>query len=289
MGAVTEATVGSEWGSEQLDVAGYLRRLGIEDGQPPPSAETLRRLHRAHVAAIPFENLDIVLGRPVTLDVPSLQDKLVHRRRGGYCFEHNTLFSVLLERLGFAVDRLNGRIRWGSNHPRPRSHTLLRVHADGRDWLADVGFGGEGLLEPVPLHDGATSHQGEWTYRLDRSDDGTWALRSLHPDGWFDLYAFTTEPQHRADYVVYNYFTSTNPASPFVAGLHAQRTEPTVRHVLRNRELLAARPDGTAERRDVPDGELVEVLSDTFGIVLEPADAARLPGLLDRSAAPRTS
>ncbi len=98
----------SEWRSEQLDVDAYLERVGY-DGDLKPTAETLRGLHRAHVAAIPFENLDIVLGRGISLEMDAMQDKLIRRDRGGYCYEHNLLFAALLERIGFAVSRLTAR------------------------------------------------------------------------------------------------------------------------------------------------------------------------------------
>lgn len=100
-----EVAAESEWGSERLDVQEYLSRVGYE-GPLAPTADTLRALHRAHVVAIPFENLDILLGRGVPLDLDSLQDKLIHRCRGGYCYEHNLLFAALLDRLGYRVTRL---------------------------------------------------------------------------------------------------------------------------------------------------------------------------------------
>jgi len=168
-------------------------------GELTPTAATLRALHRAHVDAIPFENLDVLLRRPVRLDVESLQDKLVRRPRGGYCYVHNLLFGALLERLGFRVRRLAGRV-WmrpadraessgpGNDAAPPRSPAVLRVEAGDTSWLADVGFGGEGLLEPIRFADGATSRQGGWTFRLDHSG-GEWVLRSLHPEGWFDRYS----------------------------------------------------------------------------------------------------
>ena len=262
----------SEWDIEWLDVDAYLTRVGY-DGDLTPTADTLRALHRAHAATIPFENLDIVLGRTIPLDIASLQEKLLRHRRGGYCFEHNLLFAALLERIGFGVKRLAARVQPGK--PGPRTHMLLIVEAEGAKWLADVGFGAA-LIEPIPFRDGAVSHQGGWTYGLDSRDDGTWLLRSSTPDGWVDLYAFTLEPQRPVDYVVHNHYTATHPDSPFVGQAVAIRTTPEVRHTLRGREISTSRPDGTSERRDLTDEDLPGVLRQTFGIALEPDKLAGL-------------
>lgn len=276
----TTAARASEWGVERLDVDAYLERVGY-DGDLKPTAETLRGLHRAHVAAIPFENLDIVLGRGISLEMDAMQDKLIRRDRGGYCYEHNLLFAVLLEHIGFAVSRLTARIRMGSNEPQPSGHMLLRVDAGGRPWLADVGFGGQRLLEPIPLEDGATARQGSWTYRLDYEGAGVWVLRVWRPDGWFDLYSFTLEPRHHGDYGVYNYYTSTNPDSPFVKGVVVLQTGLRCRQTLTGRRFATIYPDGSIERRELSGAELIGVLRSTFGIALEAGEEARIRSIYD--------
>jgi len=252
-----------EWGSDIVEVDAYLERIGYR-GQLTTSLSTLRALHRAHVDTIPFENVDVVLRRPIALDLAALQAKLIERRRGGYCYEHNLLFGALLERLGFGVTRLAARIRMGGDKVLPKSHMCLAVEAEGQRWFADVGFGGEGLLEPIPLHVDATATQGVWTYRLAPDDiDGGWRLQSHHADGWFDLYTFTGEPQHLVDFEVVNYYASTHPRSPFVAGLVVQRADEQVRHTLHNTRLTAAGPDGVVDRRKLADDELPSVLERT--------------------------
>ena len=150
---------GDDGGQRPVDLDAYLARIGYRE-RLDPTVETLRGLHFAHATQIPFENLDILLGRSIVLDLESLQKKLVERRRGGYCFEQNTLFAAVLESLGFAVTRLAARVRFGATSIRPRSHMLLSVEIDGEPWLADVGFGGEGLLHPVPLDKANTIQQG---------------------------------------------------------------------------------------------------------------------------------
>src|SRR5690349_12744847 len=133
-----------------LDLSAYAARIGY-NGDFHPSLETLRVLHLAHATHIPFENLDILLGRPIRLDLDSLIRKLIDDRRGGYCFEHNALFAAVLEASGFRVRRLSARVRAGAQGVRPRLHMLLMAEADGEPWLADVGFGADGLLHPLPL------------------------------------------------------------------------------------------------------------------------------------------
>ncbi len=262
----------NEWGVERLDRDAYLNRIAYK-GDLTPTAETLRRLHRAHAAAIPFENLDIVLGSGVSLETDAMQEKLLRHERGGYCFEHNLLFAALLERLGYRVRRLAARVQPGK--PGPRTHMLLIVEADGTKWLADVGFGAA-LLEPVRFGDDAVSHQGGWTYGLQRGEDGVWLLRSSTSDGWSDLYGFTLEPQRPIDYVVHNHYTATHPDSPFVGQVVAITTTPEVRNTLRGRELTITRPDGSTESRELAESEFASILRRTFGIVLEPNELARL-------------
>src|SRR5262249_54806420 len=154
-------------------------------------------IHLAHALRVPFENADIHLGLPIKLDVPSLEDKIVRRRRGGYCFEQNTLFAAVLERLGFAVTPLPARLPLGAQSITPRTHMLLRVDVGPRTLIADVGFGACILL-PIPLAaEQSYAHFG-WTYALGRDGDA-WVLRSKGSEGWTDLYAFTLERQYPID------------------------------------------------------------------------------------------
>jgi N-hydroxyarylamine O-acetyltransferase len=264
----------AEWCSEELDVDAYLARIDYCD-PTEPTEEVLRGLHRAHVTSIPFENLDIVMGREIRIDLPSLQEKLLLRRRGGYCFEHNLLFGALLERLGFLVTRLAARVRMGNARVLPSTHMTLSVSAGGKPWLADVGFGGEGLLEPVPLAEGVTSEQGGRTYRLVRETEREWVLRTSRPDGWLDLYSFTLEPRRHADYFVANYYTSTHPRSPFTGRMVAQRVKPDRRLSLIDRSLVESEASGEVTTREASDAELGALLR-SFGIVLAPEELVLL-------------
>lgn len=259
------------WELARLDLDAYLARTGCT-GVAATDAATLRHLHRAHAATIPFENLDIVLGRGVELELDAIQAKLVRRARGGYCFEHNLLFAAVLERLGFEVARLAARVRPSGTGP--RTHMLLRVVADGSPWLADVGFGAS-LVEPLALEARETT-QGAWTYRLTRSEADRWLLSSVEPGGASEMYEFTDEPQRPIDYAVANHFTATHPHSPFVGRPVVLRTEPEVKYALRGRVLTTTRPNGSVEARDVALDELLDVLAEPFGIGLEADEAKRL-------------
>jgi N-hydroxyarylamine O-acetyltransferase len=251
--------------THDLDLEAYLARIGYT-GQLDPTVETLRALHRAHVGAIPFENLDIHLGRPILLDLDSLQRKMVRDRRGGYCFEQNTLFAAVLRAIGFELTTLAARVRFGSRTTGSRTHMVATVSAEGGSWLSDVGFGGDGLLEPVAFGDDRPVTQGAWTFRLDAEDE-LFVLRTIRSDRWTDLYAFDLQPQLPVDYEVANHFTSTWPGSPFVSQITAQLTCPAERLVLRGSTFTVERATGE-EREDVGDPErLLEVLAVRFGLV----------------------
>lgn len=250
-----------------MDLRAYLHRIGYA-GDLAPTAATLEALHFAHATHVPFENLDIMLGRGIRLDPESLERKLVTDRRGGYCFEQNLLFAAALDSIGFEYSMLSARVRYGATVIRPRTHMLLLVAADGVQWLADVGFGGDGLLRPVRLEEGAESQQFRWTYRVVR-DGRHWVLQTRRPDGWLDMYAFTLEPHERVDYEVANHFTSTYPDSPFRMMAIAQRAAPEARYILRGRQFSIDTGE-TVTQRTITDDELLTVLRETFGLELPP-------------------
>ena len=251
-------------GAASLDLDAYLERIGYR-GDLSPTLETLSALHLAHAVAIPFENLDVLLGRPIALDLASLQRKLIAGRRGGYCFEQNALFAAVLERLGFRVAPLAARVRFGAEpgSPRPRSHMLLKIDLDGGAWIADVGFGSPSLLRPVPMTPGVPSDQFGCIYRTAR-DGEFWVLQSYVDGAWADLYAFTLEPQYPVDFEVANYYISTNPRSIFVQAPFVSRRTPEIRRLLRGRELNVTR-DGESTVEAVGGNEqMLAMLAEHF-------------------------
>jgi N-hydroxyarylamine O-acetyltransferase len=244
----------------------YLDRVGLA-APGAPDLETLRRLHAAHVTAIPFENLDILLGRGISLDLDRLHDKLIVQKRGGYCFEQNTLFLAVLRQIGFTVLPREARVRAGSPAAlRPRTHMVLTVEIDGGVWLADVGFGGEGLLEPVRFDAEATVPAAGLAYRV--IEEGDLRVLQMRREGdWDDQYVFALQAVHPVDFEVGNWFTSTYPQSPFVRTLTAQRTTPAVRYVLRYPAFTEIRESGI-QTREISRGELMPLLRRVFLIDL---------------------
>ena len=266
----------TEWDIDRLDLAAYLQRIG-SDGEPAPTDEALARLHRAHLASIPFENVDVVIGRGIAVDLDSVQAKLVHRRRGGYCYEHGVLFAAVLERLGFSVDRLLARIGGLGERPRARTHMTLSVRTPTATWLADVGFG-SGILEPLPFAADGPRTQGAWTYDLEATGPHAWRLRERNGEEWMTHYGFDDVRQHPSDVVMANHFSSTFARSPFVGQLVAVRRTADSLTRLVDRRLTVTAPDWSTEARDLGDDEVVDALLHRFGIGL---DADELAGVID--------
>ncbi|HJS95524.1 MAG TPA: arylamine N-acetyltransferase [Solirubrobacteraceae bacterium] len=247
-----------------LDLEAYLERIGLS-GRPGPA-----EVHRAHVTSIPFENLDPRRGIPVSLAPEDLERKLVTERRGGYCFEQNLLLKSGLEALGARVEPMLGRVRVGYSrgNPRPRTHLVLRVQADGADWHADAGFGHGTLLEPIPFGPGGPYTQSGWQFRV--VEDGAELVLETFQDGeWIDLYGFVPEPVPFVDIETSNWFTSTYPRSPFVTGLIVSAQRPDGARVsLSDWHGLSLReetPTGGSTRPVEPD-EVRELIQTQFGL-----------------------
>ncbi|WP_282206799.1 arylamine N-acetyltransferase family protein [Kitasatospora fiedleri] len=258
-----------------VDLDKYFTRIAW-DGDRAPTLATLRSLHRAHVLGIPFENLDVVIGEVPSLDLRDLQAKLVESARGGYCFEHNSLFAAVLERLGFAVRRLTGRVRAGARpwEERPRTHMVLAVEIPGVPgrYLADVGYGNTGaLLEPLPMVPGQEHETAGRRHRLVLEEaDGPapiWVVQVRGSGGWQDQTAFTMDRVPVADLVLGNWFTATYPRSPFHR-LYVQRTLATGHHLLLDgTTFVRTAPDGTRSVREIENpGDLRDLLHTEFGL-----------------------
>ncbi|MBI3862171.1 MAG: arylamine N-acetyltransferase [Planctomycetia bacterium] len=259
---------------QQLNLDAYCKRVEYHGGLDT-DLKTLADLHLAHATHIPFENIDVMLRRPIRLDLASLQAKLIDARRGGYCFEQNLLFAAVLEHLGFSVTLLTARVRFGTNRVIPRTHVTLAVEIGDQRWLADLGFGSCGLLVPIPLASGEY-RQFEWTYRLVRESD-LWVLRAPVGGAWLDLYAFGLEPQLPVDFEPANHYVSSHPDSRFVQTLTVQRVAPDRRLVLRNTELTTTTASGDMRRSIADDAEVLAVLASEFNLHL-PTGTRLLPG-----------
>jgi N-hydroxyarylamine O-acetyltransferase len=258
----------------QLDLAAYFARIG-HTGSSQPTFDVLRELVARHLARIPFESLDPLLGVPVDLDPAALQDKLVRARRGGYCQEHNALFHDVLAAMGYSVEALGGRVVWafkGERAPLTRRLTLVEL-AEG-SCIADVGFGGQSPPAPLRLGPGLEQATPHGTYRIGREGD-VFELQFRVDDRWETMYEFTLAPHTRLDFEVANWFTSTHPRSLFTQNLIASRIVGDARVNLRNAELAIRRGDGRVEHRVLADAdELGRVLEEVMDLELPaPAEA----------------
>jgi len=247
---------------QEMNLAGYLARIGYA-GACTPTRDTLAALHRAHATSIPFENIDIQLGRPILLDIEALQRKVIGENRGGYCFEHNTLALHALRAVGFDVIACEARVRLGATRLAPRTHMILLVTVNSESWLWDTGFGGDTPLEPLRF-DGRVAEQGGASYRL--AVEGSLGVVQMNAAGeWTDLYAFVPEAREPIDFEVANWYTSTHPDSHFVTTLTAQQRTANGSRVLRNLS-YSARVNGRFETHEIARADLVPLLRAEFGL-----------------------
>lgn len=263
-----------------FDLAAYLARIGL-DRAPRADADGLARLHEAHACAIPFENVDVLLGPLPALDPVALQDKMVARRRGGYCYEQNGLFHLALAATGFAVRPRLARVLFNRPAPGPRSHQFLVASIAGRDWLADVGFGGPGLVTPMPLEAGRVDAQHGTRFRLLADPDVGTVLQRARDDGWTDLYGFADEACLAVDIEMANYFTGSAPQSPFRRTLVCARPTRDGRATLNGARLALFRNGETGDSRLIGSaGELGAALAAHFDLALPGDTLDRLMPLL---------
>jgi N-hydroxyarylamine O-acetyltransferase len=258
-----------------FDLSPYLARIGLE-GPVSPDLAGLHAIHTAHTAAIPFENLDIQMGQPIRLEPEAICAKLVGQRRGGYCFEQNSLLAMALAAVGFTPRRRLARVRMGAE-PGGRSHLMLLVAVDGQDYITDVGFGGACLAEPLPLLAGDYDSGGE-CWRLRPSDwSPGWELELLRDGKWSGLYWFGDEPVVDADLVFGNHYTSSHPTSRFVQNRVASRTTLRDRHTLLNGQYRLRRDGTLVEERQISnERQFRALLAERFFIDL-PNDAVLRP------------
>jgi N-hydroxyarylamine O-acetyltransferase len=264
-----------------LDLDAYLARIGYT-GPRTPTLATLEAIHALHPAAIPFENLNPLLGWPVSLDVDALEQKLVAGGRGGWCFEHNTLLRHALEALGFSVSGLGARVLWNAppeGPVGPRSHMLLLVTIAGAAYLADVGFGGNVLTAPLRMEPNVEQSTPHEPHRLRPVDNGL-ALEACFAGAWNPLYRFTLEAQFPADYEVSNWYLCHHPSSFFRQLLMGARVTPEGRYALRNNALAIHRKNSTEKRRLTDAAALRACLEDDLQIRIP--EAPEVEAMLDR-------
>ncbi|RVD76743.1 arylamine N-acetyltransferase family protein [Pseudomonas koreensis] len=247
----------------------YLQRLGF-DAPPAPTLETLRQLQLRHTGVFAFENLSTITGAPVLIDLASVEQKVLHGGRGGYCYELNNLFLTLLLELGFEARGISGRVvlaqpegTWAA-----RTHRLTLVVIDGERYITDVGFGGMVPTAPLLLDTEAEQPTPHESYRIEKQADG-YMLRAHVAGEWRSMYLFDLQRQEDIDYTLGNWYVSTHPESPFARRLMVARTGDGWRRTLNNGSFAIHRRGGDSERREVADvDELIAVLEQEFDLRL---------------------
>ncbi len=251
----------------QPNLDAYFARIGYT-GPRTPTWETLDGILAAHTASIPFENLDVLLGRGINLDPVAVEKKLIHDQRGGYCFEQNSHLLRVLLALGFHVTPLSARVR--AQRPRdftpPRTHLFLRVDIDGVSWMADAGMGATSLTTPIRYHvegEQLTRHEP----RRFIQEEGKFFYQIRYGDEWSDVFEYTGEEMPPIDRELGNWYTCAHPHSHFRNRLIAARATSTGRISLLDRELTVRHKDGTAVKREIASPEeLLSVLEENFGL-----------------------
>ena len=265
----------SEWRTECLDLDGYLRRIGLPD-RPHPTLDSLRRLQHAHTTAIAFDNVDGLLGRPVSLELGDIQLKVLGAGRGATCTELNLLLAAALERLGFAVTRLAGRPRPGRRVVLPLTHTALLVEVGGAAWLVDGGLGGEAVTEPLAIAGATPAGRQPWRWRVSEAGDDGYVMQTERGRRWVDLYSFDLHPQRFVDYLVAHYYSTSYPGIPIATTLVAHRIAGGERHVVKGTGYTRTAADGTPTSRLLDLDGLRHVMADIFGITLTESELATI-------------
>lgn len=270
-----------------MNIDDYFKRIGYT-GAAKPTIDVLRDIILAHACSIPFENLDVLLGRGISLDHDCVDRKLIHDQRGGYCFEQNSLLLRVLEAIGFSVTPLSARVR--VKLPRdvitPRTHLFLRVELDGVPWLADVGVGGLSPTGPFRLDllevEQQTPHESRRVVREDRQPSPRYFHQARFGDQWVDVHEFTLEEMPPIDREQGNWWTSTHPNSKFRQNLFAGLSRPDgTRISILNREFTHRHGARVLEQFEIADPEqLLSILGERFGLRFPAGTRFGSPGMI---------
>ncbi len=260
-----------------MDIDAYLRRINYS-GSRQACAASLRELQRQHLFTVPFENLDIALGTPICLDLRALYEKIVRRRRGGFCYELNGLFGELLTVLGFQVQMLSARVRREDGGFGPEfDHMILRVQVE-EGWLVDVGFG-DSFLNPISFHAGGSDQANGCRYVLASAGD-QWQLLREDDRERLALYTFRDVPHTLNEYEEMCAFHQTSPESHFTQTWVCSRATPEGRITLANMRLMVTRDGKREEVLLSTEADLRRHLQQVFGVELDPcAPLYKLAGI----------
>jgi N-hydroxyarylamine O-acetyltransferase len=266
----------------RIDLDAYLNRINYDGPSDlAPTLETLKRLQLCHASSIPFENLDVLLGRPIDLSMQGIEHKLISSNRGGYCFEHNSLFLEVLQALGYDAIGLSGRVIFSAppDVMPARTHLFTRVTLDGIPWLLDVGVGGFTPTEPLRMDTSSPQQTLHDTRRIIKSDQPTpdgfdhWFHQVLLGEEWKSIYKFTGEQMLQIDREVGNWWTSASPQSTFRDKIMVAMASPDgSRHTLATQKYAHRLHGNPIEEIDIQSTpQLLEILDQRFDLRF-PAD-----------------
>ena len=264
-----------------FDLDAYLARIAGGSGPSGPlsTIDDIASMMRAHMAAIPFENLDVLLGRGVRVDLESVTAKLVTARRGGYCFEHGTLFQAALRALGVEATAHAARVLLvAPKSEAPRTHMFLTIEDGGTTWVLDPGFGGPGPIVPVPLVEGQEARHDHDVHRLVRRD-GEWVLEGLLKGAMTALWTSSLEPQFPVDFALANHYVSTFPESPFATRLMIRALTPEGRVSALNREVTVKHGNVSESYQLADRAALRRLVAGHFGFDMPEIDRLRVPSV----------
>jgi len=254
----------------QIDLDAYLARIGYE-GPREPTLETLAAIQFAHATSIPFENLSIVFGQGVQLDLGTLQSKIVGECRGGYCFEQNGLALAALKQLGFKATGLIGRVRWmvPDDVVAPLTHMLIRVDFEDASYIYDGGFGGIRLTGVLRLEPDLVQQTRHEDHRIVRDGDN-YTIQADLGERWAPVVEFTLTPQSSVDYDLSSWYTSTHPESLFTNNLIVERPSAEARRMIFNNMFIERKRGEDQTTHEIADiDELVLLLEQHFGLPVE--------------------
>lgn len=257
--------------SQPVDLASYLSRVDYHE-KLDTSSRTLAALHQRHLQTFPFENLDVLRDKEISIELPAIANKLIAQHRGGYCFEQNGLFAEILRQIGFTVIPHIARVRWMADPAAisPLSHLVLQVETTDGPFLADVGFGGVGLVEPIRMDIDSEQHaEFEPRRLLHRGRERLHQVRL--GDTWHDVYQFPLDTAHPIDQEIANWYSFTHPKARFRNSLLVAKTTPTGRLIIADSEFIQRSWSGQATRTPIPDlPTLLSLLKTHFNIHLPP-------------------
>jgi arylamine N-acetyltransferase len=250
-----------------FNLTSYFERINYK-GSTEVGEDTLRDIHIAHTLNVPFENLDVFYRRPILLDGASLYKKMVKEKRGGYCFEMNGIFSLVLQEMGFKVTNLLARVTIDGIHYTTKTHQAILVETGGNKWLADVGFGNDGIIAPLLLEENTEQKQFAHTYRLMAHSAFGYVLQKKREDGYNPLYAFALDECSTEDFLMSNHFTSTFPESFFIKMRMCTMPTKDGRITLTDERLKAVKKNDVVETPIASDHEFDTALKEHFGLDL---------------------